>query len=128
MRQFGQLVGICFQLRDDIFDYDDTHDVGKPTGNDLREGKLTLPVIYALRQSNNEEMLEKAYKVRAQEATAEEIAELVAFTKQQGGLEYAAWAMDEFRMMASGLIDESKHREVVKSLHLYVDFVANRNI
>lgn len=128
MRQFGQLVGICFQLRDDIFDYDDTQDVGKPSGNDMREGKLTLPVIYAIRQSENNEMLQKAYKVRAQEATAEEIAELVKFTKEQGGIEYAGWAMDEFRMMASGLIDDSKHSEVVKSLHLYVDFVATRNI
>jgi octaprenyl-diphosphate synthase len=128
MRQFGQLVGICFQLRDDIFDYDDSQDVGKPTGNDLREGKLTLPLIYALRQSNNEQMLAKAYKVRAHEATTEEVTELVEFTKQQGGLEYATWAMDEFRMMASGLIDESKHPEVVNSLHLYVDFVAKRNI
>lgn len=128
MRQFGQLVGICFQLRDDIFDYDESQDVGKPTGNDLREGKLTLPLIYALRQSNNEQMLAKAYKVRAHEATTEEVAELVEFTKQQGGLEYATWAMDEFRMMASGLIDESKHPEVVNSLHLYVDFVAKRNI
>lgn len=128
MRQFGQLVGTCFQLRDDIFDYDTAHDVGKPVGNDMREGKLTLPVIYAVRHSGSEEMRELAISVRRGEATAEDISRLLAFTREQGGIDYAEWAMDEFRMMAAGLIDEESDSQISEALHLYVDYVAQRTM
>lgn len=126
MRRFGHLVGTCFQLRDDIFDYDTTLDVGKPAGNDMKEGKLTLPVIHAVNKSGDKEMLAKALAVRSGEATEEDIAALVQFTKEQGGLDYARWAMDEFRMMADGLIDESKDPVIAESLHKFVNFVADR--
>lgn len=126
MRQFGQLVGTCFQLRDDIFDYDTTRDVGKPAGNDMKEGKLTLPVIYAVNHSNDEVMKTKALAVRKGEASGQDIADLISFTKAKGGLDYARWAMDEFRMMADGLIDESKDPAVTESLHKLVSFVADR--
>ena len=72
MRRFGHLVGTCFQLRDDIFDYDTKTDVGKPAGNDMKEGKLTLPVIHVINKTKDEEMLSKALKVRRGEATQEE--------------------------------------------------------
>lgn len=126
MRQYGHLIGTCFQLRDDIFDYETTLDVGKPAGNDMKEGKLTLPVIHAVNKSGNKEMLAKALAVRSGEATEEDIAALVQFTKEQGGLDYARWAMDEFRMMADGLIDDCKDPAVAESLHKFVNFVADR--
>ena len=126
MRRFGHLVGTCFQLRDDIFDYDTKTDVGKPAGNDMKEGKLTLPVIHVVNKTKNEEMLSKALKVRRGEATQEEIDELVAFTIENGGIEYAYWAMNEFRMMADGLIDESRDPAIVESLHSLVSFMAER--
>ena len=126
MRRFGHLVGTCFQLRDDIFDYDTKTDVGKPAGNDMKEGKLTLPVIHAINKTKNEEMLSKALKVRRGEATQEEIDDLVAFTIDHEGIEYAYWAMNEFRMMADGLIDESRDPAIVESLHSLVSFMAER--
>ena len=127
MRRFGHLVGTCFQLKDDIFDYDTTNDVGKPAGNDMKEGKLTLPVIHVVNKTKSEEMLSKALKVRRGEATQQEIDELVSFTIENGGIEYAYWAMNEFRMMADGLIDESRDPAIVESLHSLVSFVANRD-
>ncbi len=126
MRRFGHLVGTCFQLRDDIFDYDSKTDVGKPAGNDMKEGKLTLPVIHVINKTKDEEMLSKALKVRRGEATQEEIDDLVAFTIDNEGIEYAYWAMNEFRMMADGLIDESRDPAIVESLHSLVSFMAER--
>lgn len=128
MRQFGQLVGTCFQLRDDIFDYGTPHDVGKPTGNDMHEGKLTLPVIHVINKTQDKEMTDIARRVRRGEVSQEEIDALVAFTREKGGLDYAEWAMDEFRMMAAGLLDENAQPEIVEALHLYVDYVAQRNL
>ena len=126
MRRFGHLVGTCFQLKDDIFDYDTRTDVGKPAGNDMKEGKLTLPVIHVVNKTKNEEMLSKALKVRRGEASQQDIDELVAFTIENGGIEYAYWAMNEFRMMADGLIDESRDPAIVESLHSLVSFMAER--
>lgn len=127
MRRFGQLVGMCFQLRDDIFDFDDKADTGKPAGNDMKEGKLTLPVIHALNKAADDGMTALAMKVRRGEATAQEIESLVAFTREQEGIAYAEWAMDEFRYMAAGLIPEDADQTVVEALRHYVDYVAQRN-
>lgn len=127
MRRFGQLVGMCFQLRDDIFDFDDKADTGKPAGNDMKEGKLTLPVIHALNKAADDGMMALAMKVRRGEATAQEIDSLVAFTREQEGIAYAEWAMDEFRYMAAGLIPEDADQAVVEALRHYVDYVAQRN-
>lgn len=127
MRRFGQLVGMCFQLRDDIFDFDDKADTGKPAGNDMKEGKLTLPVIHALNKAADDGMTALAMKVRRGEATAQEIDSLVAFTREQEGIAYAEWAMDEFRYMAAGLIPEDADQAVVEALRHYVDYVAQRN-
>ena len=81
-RLFGKNLGIVFQIRDDIFDYYDSEaEIGKPTGNDLAEGKLTLPIIYALNSTENEEMNALARKVKAHDVTREEIEKLVAFAK-----------------------------------------------
>ena len=101
MAQFGKLVGICFQLRDDVFDYG-TAEIGKPTAGDMREGKLTLPVIYALNRTEDEAMRALAMKVRRQEATAQEIQQLIDFTIAEGGLEYAQWHMKDMQGMADG--------------------------
>ena len=69
-KKFGQNLGIIFQIRDDIFDYYPSSDIGKPTGNDMAEGKLTLPVLYALRHTQDEAMMELARKVKRNEITA----------------------------------------------------------
>lgn len=126
MRQFGQLTGICFQLRDDILDFDTHAQTGKPAGNDMQEGKLTLPVLHALHQANDPAMEALAISVRRGEASAEQIAQLVAFTHQYKGIDYAEWSVDEFRYMATGLIPQDCPPDISQALHDYVDCVAQR--
>ena len=127
-RQFGQHLGIMFQIRDDIFDYFDSKEIGKPTGNDMTEGKLTLPVIYALNTTDFESMLTLAKKVKAGTVNQDEIAVLVEFTKQQGGIEYAEQKMAEFSQVCKQYIDENVKEKAIKdSLTAYVDYVVQRN-
>lgn len=125
LRDFGTYVGLCFQIRDDVFDYYDV-EVGKPTGNDMKEGKLTLPVIYAVLQPGAEKWHEIALKVRAGKATEDEIKNLVEFTKQSGGIDYARYKMDEIRNSALELLSDEGNDEVREALQLYLDFVLKR--
>jgi len=127
-RQFGQNLGIMFQIRDDIFDYFDSKEIGKPTGNDMTEGKLTLPVIYALNTTDFESMQTLARKVKAGTVNQDEIAVLVEFTKQQGGIEYAEQKMAEFSNICMQYIDANVKEKAIKdSLTAYVDYVVQRN-
>ena len=126
---FGSRLGIIFQIRDDIFDYYDSAKIGKPTGNDMAEGKLTLPVIYALNSAADEDMTALAYKVKERTATPEEIARLVAFAKDKGGIEYAKKRMDDFYREAMQFIDaEVESEEIRQSLVAYLDYVIRRDI
>ena len=124
---FGQNIGIIFQIRDDIFDYFDSKDIGKPTGNDMTEGKLTLPIIYALNQSPYESMMNLARKVKAGTINSDEIAVLVEFTKQQGGIEYAEQAMLDYRAKAQEYVSSIKKAEIRDALNAYLDYVMQRN-
>lgn len=128
MAQFGKLIGICFQLRDDVFDYG-TAEVGKPVCSDMREGKLTLPVIYALNHSDEASSFrDTALKVRRGEATQEEIRQLMDFAVQEGGLDYAVWHMKDMQGMADGLIPEDIDGQIAAALHLLASFVADRKL
>ena len=127
-RQFGHNIGMIFQIRDDIFDYYDSKEIGKPTGNDMAEGKLTLPVIYALKQSNFEAMQTLAKKVKAGTINTDEIAVLVEFTKQNGGIEYAEQKMEEFAKEAQKYIDECVKPDLKKAYVAYLDYVIQRNV
>lgn len=128
-KRFGSNIGVIFQIRDDIFDYYDSAEIGKPTGNDMAEGKLTLPVIYALNSTKNEEMLRLAHKVKDGVVTPDEIAALVAFAKDTGGIEYAEQQMRKFHDECRGFIDEYVSDEDIKAaLQAYVDFVIERNV
>ncbi|MBR3472085.1 MAG: polyprenyl synthetase family protein [Prevotella sp.] len=127
-KRFGQNLGIIFQIRDDIFDYYDSPEIGKPTGNDMAEGKLTLPVIYALNNSSYESMQTLARKVKAGEVNPDEIAVLVEFAKQQGGIEYAESRMWEFHAEAAEFIEHRVGDEAIrKTLSAYLDYVIKRN-
>ena len=125
LAQFGKLIGICFQLRDDVFDYG-TAEIGKPVGNDMNEGKLTLPAISAVNYINHESKRELALKVRRREASDKEIQELIKFTIKEGGLEYAGWRMKDMQGMADGLIDDTRDASITEALHLLASFVAER--
>jgi octaprenyl-diphosphate synthase len=126
---FGQNLGIMFQIRDDIFDYYDSKEIGKPTGNDMAEGKLTLPVIYALNNNPQyESMMTLAKKVKASTINADEIAVLVEFTKRSGGIEYAEKRMEDYHQEALKYLDESVKDEAIRtSLKAYLDYVIQRN-
>ena len=125
----GMAIGMIFQIRDDIFDYYDSKEIGKPTGNDMAEGKLTLPIIYALKSTGNEEMLNLAKKVKKGFVTDAEIQQLVQFAIQNGGIDYAVKKMDDFSAQAQRYINfHVKQIEVKDALQAYLDFVANRNI
>ena len=127
-KTFGRNLGIIFQIRDDIFDYYDSKEIGKPTGNDMAEGKLTLPVLYALNSTEDEEMKAIARKVKSRDVSQEEISRLVAFTKANGGIEYAEQKMLELRTQCLKFIDaESVTEEIRIALTAYIDYVIQRN-
>lgn len=126
-RMFGQRLGTIFQIRDDIFDYYDSAEIGKPTGNDMMEGKLTLPVMHVLMKTRDEAMLAIAQRVKSRSATPEEIARLVAFTKDNGGIEYAGKVMEDLHRQALGFIGSRVgDREIRDALAAYLDFVIER--
>lgn len=124
---FGSNLGMIFQIRDDIFDYYDNSDIGKPTGNDMTEGKLTLPVIYALNTTRDADMLGLARKVKSGDVSREEIERLVEFTKQNGGIEYAEKKMWEIHAESVHFLEsEVTDPEVRRSLRGYLDYVIER--
>lgn len=126
--RFGQNLGIVFQIRDDIFDYYDSADIGKPTGNDMAEGKLTLPAIYAVNHDAPAEIRELAYKVKDRSISTDEIGKLVAYTKVNGGIEYAERRMWEFHDEACHFIDTYIHQDDIRqALRAYLDYVIKRN-
>lgn len=125
---FGMAIGMIFQIRDDIFDYFDSKEIGKPTGNDMAEGKLTLPIIHALKKTGNQDMLELAKKVKKGFVKDEEIHQLVKFAIDNGGIDYAVKRMDDFSEQAQRYIDfHVKQFNIKQSLQTYLNFVANRN-
>lgn len=126
---FGRNIGIIFQIRDDIFDYFDSKDIGKPTGNDMMEGKLTLPIIYALNHQPNPQMDLLAQKVKNGTVKTDEIAQLVDFAKQSGGIEYAEKRMKDYHQSAKEFINRWVIKDDLKtSLSAYLDFVIERQI
>lgn len=126
--RFGRLLGMIFQIRDDIFDYYDSKEIGKPTGNDMAEGKLTLPAIYAVEQSSNVDIKRLATKVKKHTVTPEEIKMLVEYTKSNGGIEYAERRMAEMRKEAMDFIkNEVTDSSIADALTAYLDFVIERN-
>ena len=127
-RAFGRNVGVIFQIRDDIFDYYQSADLGKPTGNDMAEGKLTLPVLYALNTTGDTQMAALARKVKARNVSAEEIAQLVEFTKNNGGIAYAEQKMAQCKVLTDGFINQYiAHPQLQDALKAYVSFIIDRN-
>ena len=126
-KKFGQLLGIIFQIRDDIFDYYDSSEIGKPTGNDMTEGKLTLPAIYAVNNNAPESIRKLAYKVKERTITQDEIAILVDYTKEHGGIEYAEKRMEEMSREAMEFIETEVTDDALRrSLEAYLSFVIER--
>lgn len=127
-RRFGEIVGLCFQIRDDIFDYYENSEIGKPTGNDMREGKITLPAIYAINNASRDDVKLWAKKVKAGTASTSEIQSLVEYSKVSGGIAYAEQRMAELHDEALQLLSEWKNATVKEALHHYIDYVMERKL
>ena len=128
-KKFGHNLGMIFQIRDDIFDYYESDELGKPTGADMADGKLTLPVIYALQHSPYESMMPLAMKVKSGTINADEIAVLVEFTKEYGGIEYACQKMDEIAIEEQSFIDNYvKDQQLKDAFSAYLEYAIQRKL
>ena len=125
--QFGKLIGIAFQIKDDIFDYNPSDSLGKPSGNDMKEGKLTLPALYVLNAFNDESMKNLALKIRSLEATTEEITLFIDYVKRNGGIEYATQVMIDYRNKALALLPKTASPDLKEALTSYIDYVIERS-
>lgn len=125
MRQFGEKIGIAFQIRDDLFDFG-TDDVGKPLGIDIKEKKMTLPLIYALRQASKPERRRVINTIRRHSDKPDRVQEVVAFVRSSGGLEYARNAMQDYRSQAFELLKGFPESPARQSLADLVTFVTER--
>ncbi len=125
MRLFGEKIGIAFQIRDDLFDFG-TDDVGKPLGIDIKEKKMTLPLIYALNNSNSTDRKRVIRIVKKYNEDAEKVKEVIDFVRSSGGLEYAQKAMKDYRAQAFELLHTFPESPVRNSMEQLVTFVTNR--
>lgn len=126
-RLFGEYIGLCFQIKDDIFDYFESKEIGKPTGNDMLEGKLTLPTLYALNSTQDKHAQDIAIKIKNGTATVDEITWLIDFSKEHGGIEYATKVMLDLKEKALSLLDSLEDTDVKTALICYLDYVIERD-
>ena len=126
MRLFGEKIGIAFQIRDDLFDFGD-EDVGKPLGIDIKEKKMTLPLIYALRQAPASKRRHIIGLIRRHSEDPAKVREVIEFVKSSGGLEYGQQAMLRYRKEAFAILHGFPHSEARQSLEDLVVFVTERS-
>ena len=125
MRTFGEKAGIAFQIRDDLFDYG-TADVGKPLGIDIKEKKMTLPLIYALDQAPRSERKRMIRLIRKHHEEDDKVREVIDFVRRSGGLEYARRAMHDYRQAALDVLRTFPPTEARQSLEDLVFYVTER--
>ena len=124
---FGKYAGLCFQMKDDIFDYY-SNDIGKPTGSDMREGKITLPALYVLRTSSNPILQPIKEKLsNGIYLDEKEIETLIEISKSEGGVEYTNNRINHYRNMAIESIPEDIEEEYRNALVAYIDYVISRD-
>lgn len=128
LARIGELMGLVFQIRDDIFDYYPSTEVGKPTGHDILEGKVTLPLLYALQQAPKQDA-QRMRDILDQpgELTKEQIGQLVQFAKDLGGIEYAQARMKNIAFEAAQLLCSFPKNESQKALLALLDYFMGRN-
>ena len=126
MELFGEKIGMAFQIKDDLFDFGDK-DIGKPVGIDIKEKKMTLPLIYALQNANISDRKKYIRYVSKSEKNKKYVTEGVAFVKASGGLEYATQKMLEFQQEAFDILDEFPNSETKASLKMLIEYVTKRS-
>ena len=126
LRQFGEFMGLCFQIKDDIFDYYHDIEIGKPTGNDLQDGKITLPLIYALKNSSDSEKEKVMLIIDTKDFTNDNIDYIMRFAHEKGGVEYAVKRMNDFKNDAIAELESFADSDVKQSLIKCAEFAASR--
>jgi octaprenyl-diphosphate synthase len=126
MKDFGENIGIAFQIRDDILDYEGTGLTGKTVGNDIKERKITLPLIHALEQAENSKRRHILAIVRNKKKSRAEINEVIGFVSNNGGLEYAEIKMNQYRDKALAILDNYSDSEIKDSLKEFVNYTTAR--
>lgn len=127
MVRYAELLGLCFQIKDDIFDYYDNLKIGKPTGNDLREGKVTLPLLYALRVAPESEARPMRDLLLAGDLDTDSIDRLIDFAKCHGGIEYAYDRMREMQRESERLIAPFPDSESKRAFTEIFDYIISRD-
>ncbi len=127
LMKYAHLLGLCFQIRDDIFDYFSDEEIGKPTGNDLREGKVTLPLLYALSSADNEESRLMKALLMSGNLSDSDISSLIEFAKRNGGIEYAMQRMREMQEEANRILDQYPQTEWIDCFRQLFAFIITRN-
>ena len=125
-REFGEYLGYCFQIKDDIFDYFKEANIGKPTGNDIREGKVTLPLLHALQTGRREEAEHCLHIINEKDFTTENIDLLIDFAKANGGIEYAEQRMQVYHDKAVEVLMTLPESEAREGLLLLADYIVER--
>ena len=125
MRSFGELIGIAFQIKDDLFDYSDQA-IGKPTGIDIKEQKMTLPLIYAINNASSKDKSWLINSVKNHNKDKHRVKQVIAFVKTNGGLDYAVQQMKDYQQKALGILDTYPSSPYKDSLSLMVNYVIDR--
>ncbi|MFY7944833.1 MAG: polyprenyl synthetase family protein, partial [Crocinitomicaceae bacterium] len=127
MKEFGEMVGMAFQIKDDIFDYGSPGNIGKPTGIDIREQKMTLPLIYTLNHSDKASRAELMNIIKNKHEDSKQIARAVELVIQNGGIDYAFQKMNDFATKAIDLLEPLPESQAKKSLIGLVHYTINRD-
>ncbi len=125
MRQFGEYIGMAFQIKDDLFDYG-TQKIGKPTGIDIKEQKMTLPLIHTLNNCSKKEKKWVVNSIKNYNTDKVRVKELIYFVKEKGGLDYAVSKMKEYQKMALAILQKYPDSNYKESLELMVNYVIDR--
>ncbi|GAB1856310.1 polyprenyl synthetase family protein [Flavobacteriaceae bacterium MHTCC 0001] len=125
MRKFGELIGMAFQIKDDLFDYGEAQ-IGKPTGIDIKEQKMTLPLIHVLNHVDKKDKKWLINSIKNHNKDTKRVKQVIAFVKDNGGLEYAIAKMKAFQEEALGLLKDYPDSEFKQSLELMVNYVIDR--
>ena len=126
MHLFGENIGIAFQIKDDLFDYGPDGIIGKPTGIDIKESKMTLPLIFALSKASYADKKRIINIIKNQSTNDKKVKEVIEFVKQSGGIQYAETLMKQYQLKAYGILESFPENEYRKSLFDLVRFTIER--
>ncbi|NVJ88758.1 MAG: polyprenyl synthetase family protein [Flavobacteriaceae bacterium] len=127
MRKFGEYIGIAFQIKDDLFDYTDEK-IGKPTGIDIKEQKMTLPLIYTLNNCSNKDKSWIINSIKKYNKDKTRVKEVIAFVKENGGIEYTISMMNDYKNKALTILESYPESSYKESLLQMIDYVVERNV